>query len=39
MIKLTRKMNEVLKNANLESGEINNVPMTMYSSENKSLPQ
>lgn len=38
MIKLTKKMNEVLKNANLESGEINNVPMsTMYGLEQRKL--
>ena len=38
MIKLTKKMNEVLKNADLESGEINNVPMsTMYGLEERKL--
>jgi hypothetical protein len=38
MVKLTKKMHEVLKNADLESGEINNVPMgTMYGLEARQL--
>lgn len=38
MIKLTKKMHETLKNADLEQGEINDVPMgTMYGLEMRKL--
>jgi hypothetical protein len=38
MIKLTKKMNEILKNADLATGEINDVPMsTMYGLEERKL--
>ena len=38
MIKLTKKMLEVLKNADLDRGEINDVPMsTMYGLEARQL--
>lgn len=38
MIKLTKKMYEVLKSADLDIGEINNVPMsTMYGLEERKL--
>lgn len=38
MIKLTKKMHEVLKNADLDIREINNVPMsTMYGLEGRKL--
>ena len=38
MVKLTKKMLEVLKSADLVSGEINNVPLsTMYGLENRKL--
>jgi hypothetical protein len=38
MVKLTKKMQEVLKNANLTRGEINNVPMsTLYGLEARKL--
>jgi hypothetical protein len=38
MVKLTKKMNEVLKNADLARGEINNVPMsTLYGLEDRKL--
>ena len=38
MVKLTNKMHEVLKNADLDRGEINDVPMsTMYGLEKLQL--
>ena len=38
MVKLTKRMHEVLKNADLERGEINDVPMnTMYGLEARQL--
>ena len=38
MVKLTKKMHEVLKNANLSRGEVNNVPMsTLYGLEARKL--
>jgi hypothetical protein len=38
MVKLTKKMHEILKKADLVRGEINDVPqMTMYGLENREL--